>query len=174
MKDTDQLDETILVGVTYDMDSDIFSGENDLRNQIGLDVIHLSDSREDKPQSGENRVFTITNINASCLRSDEEGLLVHDTLEANKTKATYQFDRNRVLKRLFRNRDSFKGTIRAYNYKTGKDEIILKNWDDILEGKELDSYLSDQNVMILTYLLPEGEELGNTPVLSAEMAETEP
>lgn len=174
MKDTDQLDETILVGVTYDMDSEIFSGENDLRNQIGLDVIHLSDSREDRTHSGGNRVFTITNINTSCLRSDEEGMLVHDTLEANKTKATYQFDRNRVLKRLCRNRDSFKGTIRAYNYKTGEDEIILKNWDDILEGKELDSYLSDQNVMILTYLLPEGEELGNTPVLSAEMTETEP
>ena len=174
MKDTDQLDETILVGVTYDINSEIFSGENGLRNQIALDVIHLPDSGDDMTQKGESRVFTITNINTSCLRSDEEGMLLHDTLEESKTKATYQFDRNRELKRLCRNRDSFRGTIRAYNYKTGKDEIILRKWDDILEGKELDPYLSDQNVMILTYILPDGEDLGNTPVLSAQMMETEP
>ncbi len=101
-------------------------------------------------------------------------MLLHDTLEESKTKATYQFDRNRELIKLCRNRDSFKGTIRAYNYRTGKDEIILKNWDAILEGKELEPYLSDQNVMILTYILPDGEDLGNTPVLSAQMMETEP
>ena len=174
MKDSNRLNETILAGVTYDVDSEILTGGNGLKNQIALDVIHIPDPQEEENKKGKSPVDTITNINASCLRSDEEGMLIHDTLEANKTKATYQFDRNRELVGLCRNRDSFKGTIRAYNYRTGKDDVILKNWDDMLEGKALEDYLSDQNVMILTYRLPEDQDMGNTPVISAQMSEPLP
>ena len=168
MKDSDHLDQTILVGISSQPDRGIFADEEEPSNQINLDVIHLKD--QDQEEEGQ-KTYTISNINAFCLRSDQEGLLAHDTLEANKTKATYQFDRSRSLTRLSRNRDSFAGSIKAYNYRTGKDDLILKDWDDCLEGKTLGDYLSDQNVMILTYQLPEGQDIGNTPVLSADMSD---
>ena len=168
MKDSDHLDETILAGICSSPDSAIFDDEDEPSNQINLDIVHLEDQNQDE---NDTKTFTISNINAFCLRSDQEGLLAHDTLETNKTKATYQFDRSRVLRRLFRNRDSFAGSIRAYNYRTGKDDLILKKWDDCLEGRDLEDYLSDQNVMILTYQLPDGQDIGNTPILSADMAD---
>ena len=80
-------------------------------------------------------------------------------------------NRDKLVRKLYRNRDSFEGTVLAYNYQNGKDEVILKDWDDVLDEKDLQAYLSDQNVMILTYRLPKGEDLGNTPVLSVEMAD---
>ncbi len=71
-----------------------------------------------------------------------------------------------------RNHDDFRGKIFAYNYETNEMDRILTKWDDVMYLPELEPYLSDMNVMKITYEQAKDVEEYNLPILSAWLKKT--
>lgn len=149
----------IVAGITEDRDIRIFSDGNELKHQISVYVEHI-------PLQMKKNMTYISNINRDYLEEEYRGALSGDILETRKTRAVYQFASDQVVWEMIRNRDSFKGSIYAYNYETREEEKILDQWDETLNCSTMENYLSDMNTMILIYYLDENEEYGGAPVLS--------
>lgn len=149
----------IVAGITEDRDIPLFADNNELKHQLSVYVEHI-------PLQMEEDTTYIANINTAYLDEEYQSSLAEDILEARKTRAVYQFDSNQVVWSMIRNRDSFEGTIYAYNYKTREEEKILNHWDETLNCLAMEDYLSDMNTMILTYYLDGDNEYGGAPVLS--------
>lgn len=162
-----QQNTIIAVGITNENKFRLFSGKGELGNHLTLYI-----NRYELPEVEGERC--VVNINDSCL--DEESrnqALEYDVLEKNETKVTYRFDANKVVWKMFRNRDGFEGTIYAYNYLTGKMDEIFKNEDDVMNCGQLEPYVSDMNRMIFTFCLSKGSDYGGAPVLSVVLKEFE-
>lgn len=150
----------IIAGITDDKDITLFSDQGKLQNHQTIFVKRVL-------LPAEKNTYYISDINKECLGSDKaDSLLSQDILEEKKTKAVYQFDRDKVVWLAARNRDSFDGTIYAHNYQTGKDDVILESRDDVMNCQELEPYLSEMNKMTLTFSLKKGQDYGAAPVLT--------
>ena len=149
----------LIAGITGDDDFKLFTDNNTLKNHLAVYIGRFDVS------SGDVEDF-VADINSSCLENPQDTELQDDILTEKTTKATYIFDSNKVVWALIRNRDSFQGTILAYNYETGKEERILEKWDDCMYCEELEPYISDMNRMILTFEAEEDTDYGSAPVIS--------
>ncbi len=150
----------ILAGITDEKDIELLSGQKDLKN-------HRTICTQRVKLSSEKNICYVSDINKECLGSGKSGsALEQDILEENKTEAVYQFDRDKVIWAASRNKDSFEGTIYAYNYQTGKDEIILEKPGSIMNCKDLEPYLSEMNKMTLTYKMKKNQDYGPAPILT--------
>lgn len=67
---------------------------------------------------------------------------------------------------LARNKDNFTGKIYAYNYSTGQRDRILSSTESYITGESLNSYLSGDGEMRITYKMDASDEYGPAPVLS--------
>ena len=86
-------------------------------------------------------------------------------LEENKTEVSYVFDKEEI-EALARNKDNFTGKIYAYNYSTGQRDRILSSTESYITGESLNSYLSGDGEMRITYKMDASDEYGPAPVLS--------
>lgn len=149
--------EFLIAGITNENDFKLFTDDNVLKNHVTVMVDHFYL----KEQTGER----ILNINTTCLKEKGEGLSIEeDTLDEKKTEVTYIFDKTRMIEALARNRDDFIGKIYAYNYRTKRKDRILDSADAYIKGENLESYLSENGEMILTYKID--GEYETAPVLS--------
>lgn len=152
-------EELLIVGITNESDFKLFSDNNILKNHVTVMINHF-----DLKENTGNQIF---NINSSCLKEKGEGLAIEeDTLEENKTEVTYVFDKAEEIEALARNRDNFTGKIYAYNYENGQKDRILSSVEAYITGENLESYLSEDGEMSITYKLDEKDEYGTAPVLS--------
>ena len=117
-------------------------------------------------------LYYISDINRECLTGDStESSLARDTLEEKKTKAVYQFAMDKTVWLAARNRDTFSGSIYAYNYRTGKDDIIFSHQEDTMNARDLEPYISDTHRMTLTYKLKDDSDFGPAPLLTFVLKE---
>ena len=152
-------EELLVVGITNENDFKLFSDDNVLKNHVTVMINHFALEEE----TGER----ILNINMSCLKQEGEGLAIEeDTLEENKTEVSYVFDKAEEIEALARNRDNFTGKIYAYNYSTGQRDRILSSTESYITEESLQSYLSGDGEMRITYKLDASDEYGTAPVLS--------
>lgn len=152
-------EELLIVGITNENDFKLFSDNNILKNHVTVMINHFA--------LKENIGEQIFNINSSCLEQEGEGLAIEDdTLEEKKTEVTYVFNKAETIEALVRNRDNFTGQIYAYNYETGQKDKILSSVESYITGENLESYLSGDGKMSITYKLDEKDEYGTAPVLS--------
>lgn len=152
-------EELLVVGITNENDFKLFSDDNILKNHVTVMINHFALEEE----TGER----ILNINMSCLKQEGEGLAIEeDTLEENKTEVSYVFDKAEEIEALARNRDNFTGKIYAYNYSTGQRDRILSSTESYITEESLQSYLSGDGEMRITYKLDVSDEYGTAPVLS--------
>ncbi len=167
MNSTEGRDQVLLIGLTDKDDFSLFSDKNKLRNHISLFVNYY-----DMP--GKEDITRMSNINSSALQESEEGSsLSEDYLERDWVEAQYAFDKHKLMWSLTREKDSFSGTIYAYNYDKKKREKILQRQGDSLGCEQLEPYLSEMNVMKLTYQLPNGVTQDVAPLISAELKDLE-
>ena len=151
-------EELLVVGITSENDFKLFSDDNVLKNHVTVMINHFTLEEE----TGEH----ILNINMSCLKQEGEGLAIEeDTLEDNKTEVSYVFDKEEI-EALARNKDNFTGKIYAYNYSTGQRDRILSSTESYITGESLNSYLSGDGEMRITYKMDASDEYGPAPVLS--------
>lgn len=159
-EDNNDLNTVIIAGITDDREIDLFQDQDSIRNRQTVLVNRVSLNQA----SG---LHYISNINRRCLAKDyADSLLARDTLEDRKTKAVYQFDRDKIVWYGARNRDRYNGRIYAYNYQTGKEDLIFEHPDDVINGEGLEPYLSEMNKMILTYEKKDDEDIGPAPLLT--------
>lgn len=159
MESANSQKELLVVGITNENDFKLFSDNNVLKNHVTVMINHFNLKEQ---ETGEK----ILNINTSCLSQKEEGLSIEeDTLEEQKTEVTYVFDKTEEIRALVRNRDNFKGSIYAYNYETRQRNRILSAAGESMSKEELDSYLSENGEMNITYRLDTGD-YGTAPVIS--------
>lgn len=152
-------EELLVVGITNENDFKLFSDNNILKNHVTVMINHFN-----LEESEEKQIF---NINSSCLKQKGEELAIEeDALEENKTEVTYVFDKTKQIEAIARNRDNFTGKIYAYNYETGKKDRILSSVESYITGDNLESYLSEDGEMNITYKLDGKSEYGTSPVLS--------
>ena len=150
----------IIAGITDERKVPILQDEGGIDNSQSVLISRVT--KETAPD-----LHYISDINTSCLGSEHsDSSLSRGTLEEKKTKAAYQFDRDKTVSYAVRNRDGFTGTIYAYNYKKGKDEPIFKHQGDVLESEKLEPYLSEMNKMMITYKMEDGKNYGPAPVLT--------
>lgn len=151
-------EELLVVGITSENDFKLFSDDNVLKNHVTVMINHFTLEEE----TGEH----ILNINMSCLKQEGEGLAIEeDTLEENKTEVSYVFDKEEI-EALARNKDNFTGKIYVYNYSTGQRDRILSSTESYITGESLNSYLSGDGEMRITYKMDASDEYGPAPVLS--------
>ena len=151
-------EELLVVGITSENDFKLFSDDNVLKNHVTVMINHFTLEEE----TGDH----ILNINMSCLKQEGEGLAIEeDTLEENKTEVSYVFDKEEI-EALARNKDNFTGKIYAYNYSTGQRDRILSSTESYITGESLNSYLSGDGEMRITYKMDASDEYGPAPVLS--------
>lgn len=151
-------EELLVVGITSENDFKLFSDDNVLKNHVTVMINHFTLEEE----TGEH----ILNINMSCLKQEGEGLAIEeDTLEENKTEVSYVFDKEEI-EALARNKDNFTGKIYAYNSSTGQRDRILSSTESYITGESLNSYLSGDGEMRITYKMDASDEYGPAPVLS--------
>ena len=151
-------EELLVVGITSENDFKLFSDDNVLKNHVTVMINHFTLEEE----TGEH----ILNINMSCLKQEGEGLAIEeDTLEENKTEVSYVFDKEEI-EALARNKDNFTGKIYAYKYSTGQRDRILSSTESYITGESLNSYLSGDGEMRITYKMDASDEYGPAPVLS--------
>lgn len=152
--------EILAVGITDDSDFRIFSDKNKLKNHVTVMVSHFA------VKEGSGLQSTVT-LNQSCLEVEEDTEeIANDTLEKKKTEVRYQISDPENIWALVRNRDSFEGTIYAYNYYTGEKDELLNSWDERMYPSALSPYLSESGEMILTYETAEDTEYASAPVLT--------
>ncbi|MBQ9155920.1 MAG: hypothetical protein IJ137_03990 [Eubacterium sp.] len=160
MNDREDYNQVIAAGITEDKKIRFFADDHILQNDLMIVV-----NRTGLP--AEKKTYYIADINASCLTEEfRSASLVQDVLEENRTEAVYQFDSDKVVWNLARNRDSFEGTIYAHNYDTGRDDKILSKPDQVMSCEELEPYISEMNNLTLTFRLKKNAEYGGAPVLS--------
>ena len=151
-------EELLVVGITSENDFKLFSDDNVLKNHVTVMINHFTLEEE----TGDH----ILNINMSCLKQEGEGLAIEeDTLEENRTEVSYVFDKEEI-EALARNKDNFTGKIYAYNYSTGQRDRILSSTESYITGESLNSYLSGDGEMRITYKMDASDEYGPAPVLS--------
>ena len=83
----------------------------------------------------------------------------------NEHYFSYVFDKEEI-EALARNKDNFTGKIYAYNYSTGQRDRILSSTESYITGESLNSYLSGDGEMRITYKMDASDEYGPAPVLS--------
>ncbi len=155
-----------MIGITSDNDLELISGRTEMENQRSIFIDAFSTKASKKE--------TVYDMNTSCLENEYQDLsLKNDILEKNEVTAVYSFDEERVVWKMYRNRDGSKGKIYAYNYETGEQDLLFENEDDVMNCLSLEPYVSDMNDMILTFRLPDGTEYGSAPVLSVVLRDTE-
>ena len=163
MKNEEGKDQVILVGITDEDDFDLFSDNNKLKNHITLFVNHFE-------MPGKEDTIRLSNINGTALQeAGGVSSLTEDYLDSDWIEARYAFDRNKLVWSMTREKDHFKGTIYAYNYEKEQREKILEKAGDSLDCEQLEPYLSELNVMRLTYQLPSGVKQDASPLISAEL-----
>ena len=164
-KGTNGEDRCVVIGIDTKENESVFIDSHKDKNYLNLYADYYS-----MPES--EKYSYISDINTYCLKeSDLAAPLFQDTLEENRTVAVYQFDPEKTPQTLVRNRDQFHGTIYAYNYETGDNDLILEQMDDVVKKENLNSYISDDNLMTLTYQLNGKKQQGSAPVLSLIMDE---
>ena len=135
-------------------------------NQVSIYACHMNIGN---PETADCQV----DINRESLKDYED----YDELSAQiseneKMEVEYQFDSSKLVWAMARNHDDFKGKIYAYNYETKEKDRILAKQDDIMHLSDLEPYLSDMNVMKITYEQAKNEEEYNLPILSAWLKKT--
>ena len=159
-EENDDLNTIIIAGITADKEITLFQDQESIRNRQTILINRVA-------LTTQPGLHYISNINRRCLGKNYAGSpLSRDTLEERKTKAVYQFDRDKVVWYAARNRDQFTGNIYAYNYRTGKEDLLFENPGDVIKGEKLEPYLSGMNKMILTFERKDGEDVGPAPLLT--------
>ena len=167
MKPVEGSDQVILIGFTDEDDFKLFSDKNKLKNHITLFVNYFG-------MPGKEGITRLSNINDFALQeTGEVSSLEDDYLDGDWVEARYAFDKYKLVWSLTREKDTFKGTIYAYNYEEKRREKILAKPGDSMSCEELEPYLSEMNVMRLTYQLPNGVVQDAAPLLCAELKEME-
>ena len=165
MNGAENYNTIIAAGITDERDIPLLTDQEMLQNQQTVFVSRY-------PLPSKPGLHYIANINRQCLGSDNaDSSLARDILEEKKTKAVYQFDRDKIVACAIRNKDSFEGSIYAYNYNTGNDDLIFKDKNTVYDGEKLEPYLSEMNKMILTYRMNKDEDYGPAPLLTFVMKE---
>ena len=163
MKNEEGRDQVILVGITDEDDFDLFSDNNKLKNHITLFVNYFE-------IPGKEDITRLPNINGLALQeTGDASSLAEDYLDSDWIEARYAFDKNKLVWSMTREKDHFKGAIYAYNYVKKQREKILEKVGDSLDCEQLEPYLSEMNVMRLTYQLPNGVAQDSSPLISAEL-----
>ena len=163
MKNREGKDQVIVVGITEEDEFSLFSDNNTLKNYITLFVNYF-----ELPEKED--IIRMSNINGLALQeTDGSSSLEEDYLDSDWIEARYAFDKNKLVWTLTREKDPFQGTVYAYNYETKQREKILEKAGDSLNCEQLEPYLSEMNVMRLTYQLPNGVVQDASPLISAEL-----
>lgn len=166
MLENDDPDTLLVIGITDENDFELLSNGQTIENQMTAFVNRF-------PLQSVDDSECIININEELDEESRETSLRYNFLEKNETKAVYAFDTSKLVWGLFRNRDGYEGSIYAYNYDTEKIDQILGEEDGYMNCGELEPYVSDMNKMTLTFVLPEGSEYGEAPILSLLMKDVE-
>ena len=163
--DHEDFNTVLIAGITSDKNIKVLTDQDKLQNQetIFFDRFSLPADQD---------LYYISDINRECLTGDStESSLARDTLEEKKTKAVYQFAMDKTVWLAARNRDTFSGSIYAYNYRTGKDDIIFSHQEDTMNARDLEPYISDTHRMTLTYKLKDDSDFGPAPLLTFVLKE---
>lgn len=166
MLENDDPDTLLVIGITDENDFELLSDGKTIKNQITAFVNRFSLEKTDDSEC-------VININEKLDTESGETSLRYNFLEKNETKAVYAFDTSKLVWGLFRNRDGFAGSIFAYNYDTQQMDLILGEEDEYMNCGELEPYVSDMNKMTLLFVLPEGSDSGEAPILSLLMKDVE-
>lgn len=166
-KNNSDLGDLIVIGLVLDDNYQLLRTRNiSLGNQVSIYACHMNIGN---PETTDCQV----DINRESLKEyeDFDDLSVQIS-ENEKMEVEYQFDSSKLVWAMARNHDDFKGKIYAYNYETKEKERILSKWDDVLYLTDLEPYLSDMNVMKITYEQAKNEEEYNLPIISAWLKKT--
>ena len=162
MKNNSDMSDLIVIGLALDDNYQLLRTRNiTLGNQVSVYACHMDIGN---PETADCQV----DINRESLQDYEDyDDLTSRISEGETVEVEYQFDSNKLVWAMARNHDDFKGKIYAYNYETSEKDRILRNWDDVMSLTDLEPYLSDMNVMKITYEQAKNEEEYNLPILSA-------
>lgn len=145
MKNNNNLDDIIVIGIDLNDKFQLLRGNNMLGNQVSVFVNHI---KVNPPEKGD----CYLDMNQQWLKEHSNMTeFLSEILDQQEPEVEYQFDSNKVLWTMARNEDDYQGKIYAYNYWTGEKDEILTKCHDILSGEELRPYLSENNEMKLTY-----------------------
>ncbi len=166
-KNNTDLGDLVVIGLALDDNYQLLRTRNiSLGNQVSIYACH---NNIGNPETADCQV----DINRESLKSYED----YDELSAQiseneEMEVEYQFDSSKLVWAMARNHDDFKGKIYAYNYETKEKDRILAKQDDVMHLSDLEPYLSDMNVMKITYEQAKNEEEYNLPILSAWLKKT--
>lgn len=162
MKNNSDRNDLVVIGIVLDDNYQLLrTREASLGNQVSVYAYHTDIG---DPEGTD----CLVDINREALKDyeDPDDLYIQIS-EEDKTEVEYRFDSNKLVRAMARNHDDFKGKIYAYNYETKEKDPILAKWDDVMYLEDLAPYLSDNNVMKITYQQAEGVEEYTLPILSA-------
>ncbi|MBR5046730.1 MAG: hypothetical protein IKX76_00675, partial [Eubacterium sp.] len=166
-KNNSDLSDIVVIGIVLDDNYQLLrTREVSLGNQVSVYACHMGIGNL---ETSDCQV----DINREFLRDYEDYDDLYAQLsEEESTEVSYQFDSNKLVWVMARNHDNFKGKIFAYNYETKKTDRILKKWDDVMYYQDLAPYLSDENVMRISYEQAGEEEEYILPILSVWLKKT--
>lgn len=157
------MDMVKAIGITDQMDIHCFQNGSHLKNQVTI----LVDSKEIPVPDNE---VLVPDINQRYLIDvDQSPELKLGTLSKNRTEAHYALDDFATLNELVRGQDSFTGTITAYNYRTEKFDLILREHGSRMDREDLEPYLDAKGRMTLVYKLKDNQNNGAAPILTANL-----
>ena len=166
MEYNSDLGDVLVIGINLQDDFDLLREGQELGDEVSVYINHISIP---EPESMECQ----TDINLSCLKDGQSyAELQAEILEESNLEVEYQFDSNKILWAMARNHDRYQGHIYAYNYDTKQKEEILSSQDDIMYCEELEPYISEMNVMKISYEQSEDTEEYNLPILSVWLKKT--
>ena len=167
MKNNNDPGDLIIIGVTLDDNYQLFrTRDASVGNQVSVYANHID---LDLPEKMDCRM----DINREFLESD----ITYDDLltrvsEEEKVEVEYRFDPNRLVWTMARSQDDFLGKIYAYNYQTKEKDVIFRKPGQVMTLEELEPYLSEMNVMRITYKQSDKAENYNLPILSVWLKRT--
>ena len=167
MKNNSDMSDLVVIGLALDDNYQLLRTRNiTLGNQVSVYACHTNIGN---PETADCQV----DINRESLKDyDDYDDLSAQISEGEMVEVEYQFDSNKLVCAMARNHDDFRGKIFAYNYETNEMDRILTKWDDVMYLPELEPYLSDMNVMKITYEQAKDVEEYNLPILSAWLKKT--
>lgn len=159
LNNNDDMNQLIVVGITEEEHFRILRNDSYPANQISI-YANRQEIREVEKASCD------ANIHLKYLKDLTYTQLQEMMYDSAEEDVNYQFDLNKNIKYLIRNRDEYQGKIYAYNYWKGEKERILSNPGDRLDAEELEPYLSEKKEMTLSFKKKKDSEDNHLPILS--------
>ncbi len=168
LKNNEESGDLILIGINYDDNFQLLRDGEKIGNQIAVYINHTGIEEIEKTECTPNINLEFIKDNLTYKE------LQNNLIEKEKIKVEYQFDYNKIVWAMARNRDNYTGKIYAYNYDEERMEEILETPDQVMQCEDLEPYLTEMNVMTILYENSETEETeyGEVPVISVWLKKT--